>query len=230
MGFKNRAVDAVSLLLGVVCAACGAEQGGAQTDPIPLQRISETAEGPSGMSTASAPVNPASQRRAAGEVIVSPQKRSCTTDPECAPDFCDRGVCATPGKAFYGRDGCEPDPPPRPPLPPPPPGMRWGPKAGFSEPDCGGYHCIDGRCRSCRSDAECGGGDLVCQSVPDFPGRSCGRVLPDEPPGVRHDPPPMPPMLGEGAGDLHPPDPSGRQILQDQSQFQPPPPPPKPSK
>lgn len=224
MGFKNRAVDIVSLLLGVVCAACGAEQGGAQTDTIQLQRISETAESPSGMPTASASVNPAFPKEAAGDVTVSPEKRSCTTDPECAPDFCDRGVCASPGKGFYGRDKCEPDRPPLP-LPPPPPGMRWGPKAGFTEPDCGGYHCIDGRCRSCKSDAECGGGDFVCKSVPDFPGRRCGRVLPADPPGVRHDPPPMPPMLGVGAD--QPGDPSGRQIPLDPSQFPPPPSPPK---
>jgi hypothetical protein len=225
MRFTKRWMDIASWLLVVVCAACCADRGGAP---------SHSAQAPRTINLSATPVSPEVFHPPGGAgtapaVVEAPKKRSCTTDPECAPDFCDRGVCATPGKALYGREECEPDPPPPPTLPPPPPGMKWAPKAGFPADECSAYLCIDGRCRSCASDAECGEG-LACKSESDFPGRRCGRPGPDERPAAKKPqpkPPPMPPMLGVGAE--HPPDPSGRQILIDPSQFPPPPPPPKPS-
>lgn len=220
MRFKARWMDTTSLLLVVVCAACSADREGAPSHPGNAPRTIDL----SAMPAAPALEDPPAEAGSASTIKESPEKRACVRDDECAPDFCDRGVCATPGKALYGRDECEPDPPPSPPLPPPPPGMKWGPKAGFPESECGAYLCIDGRCRSCKYNAECGG-DLVCKSWPDFPGRSCGKVWPDEP-HVRKQPPPMPPILGAGS---EPTDPSGRQIPVPSSP-QPPPPPPKPSK
>jgi hypothetical protein len=216
-----------SSLLVIVCAACSADQEGAPSHPVQSPGTISTAEGLSAMSASPALESPPAEAGTPPDSTGSPEKRACRTDQDCAPDFCDRGVCATPGKGLYGRDECEPDPPqPKGPEPPLPPNVKRAPKAGFPEPECGAYRCIDGRCRSCQSDAECGEG-LACKSWEGFPGTACGRPGPE----VHHvpqQPPPMPPMLGEGAE--HPPDPSGRQIPQNPSQFQPPPPPPKPSK
>ena len=198
----------------VVCAACSGDREGAPSRTVRAPRTIELS------ATAASPEvehSPGEEGNAPA-VIETPEERLCKTDHDCAPDFCDRGVCATPGKALYGRDKCEPDPPP-PTYPPPPPGMKWGAPSDAS--DCGSYICIDRRCRSCKYDVECGEG-LACKSWRGFPGKACGRAGPEEP-HIAKKPPPMPPMLGEGAGDMHPPDPSGRQILQDPSQFQPPP-------
>lgn len=95
--------------------------------------------------------------------------RPCTKDDECAPGFCDRTVCAMPGRGGFGRTPCEPDAP-EPVLPPPPPGMRWGAPSEAS--DCASYHCIEKRCRSCLNDSECEA-HFVCSPREGFPGRSC---------------------------------------------------------
>jgi hypothetical protein len=70
--------------------------------------------------------------------------RACTKDDECGDGFCDRDRCA----AFYTW-------------------TRYGLWCGRGDPCIGqGHLCIDGRCRSCMSDAECvtasGRSDLAC--------------------------------------------------------------------
>ena len=130
--------------------------------------------------------------------------QACSRDVECRLGFCDRGICV----ALYGKGGyggaCEPLPPrePRKPQPPPPSGeirMRTGP-----EDTCGGYICIDRRCRSCQSDSECQSqlSDMVCGIFYDSPGKICGRVadlnrslvplVPATPPSSTTPPPPPP--------------------------------------
>ena len=62
-------------------------------------------------------------------------KRSCTRDDQCGEDgFCDRGRCAPvlSVKHSYG-----------------------SPCQTNDQRECGHLPCIDGRCRSCRSDTEC---------------------------------------------------------------------------
>jgi hypothetical protein len=226
--FKKRGMDAASWLLVVVCAACSVNREGAPNRPVQAPRIGSAAGSPSATPASPALHDPPSRAETATNHTESPEKRACVWDDECtAPDFCDRGVCATPGKALYGRDECEPDPPPPPKRPPPPPGMRWGAPSDAS--DCGSYRCIDGRCRSCKTDAECGEG-LACKSWTDMPGKSCGRPGPElshVPSSSPQTPPPMPPILGAGVDET--PDPSGRQKPVP-SDFPGPPPPPKPSK
>lgn len=212
-------MDTALMLLVVACVACSAEQGGAQGRPVQSERTIDTTGSPSAMPKSPALEDLSTNAGTAPDGIENSEKRACTTDQDCAPGFCDRDVCATPGKANYGRDECEPDLPP-PTYPPPPPGMRWGPPSDAS--DCSSYLCIDGRCRSCKYDVECGEG-LVCKTWPDFSGKSCGKLWPNEP-HVVHQPPPMPPLLGV-------PDPTSQEQSVDSSSLpQPPPPRPKPSR
>jgi len=96
---------------------------------------------------------------------------TCTSDATCPSGFCDRGVCAAPGPNItYGAE-CEPTPP-----------------GGFDR--CGAYLCINHRCRSCTADSECSEGspEVTCNSLPDEPGRRCGRLIDPGPP----QPPPPP--------------------------------------
>lgn len=132
--------------------------------------------------------------------------KACSTDAECLPGFCDRDICAMLGRGNYGRANCTPEPPVAP-TPPLPPGMLPGPPSASQY--CGAYHCIEGRCRSCRTDDECTKGS-ICKPVEGFPGLRCGKVWPPEPKVPKS--PPTPP-------DPNNPYKDGRQILQDPSQF-----------
>ena len=115
----------------------------------------------------------------ASEVPSNPEPiapRICKTDDECYPDFCDRGICAEVGmngKRPYGRE-CTPPPAPVPisQLPPLGPNEVRGLPSSVSP--CGGYLCVNGRCRSCASASECASETSVCQRVPGFPGMRCG--------------------------------------------------------
>jgi hypothetical protein len=85
--------------------------------------------------------------------------RSCTNDGECGDGFCDRGRCAAiwTERASYGQR-CE------------------------RNESCGTMPCIDGRCRSCISDAECTWDpelqDPECTPNPFVPGyHVCGGVV-----------------------------------------------------
>jgi hypothetical protein len=85
--------------------------------------------------------------------------RSCTDDGECGDGFCDRGRCAAiwTWTATYGQR-CETN--------------EW----------CGTMPCIDGRCRSCVSDAECawdtGVQDPICTPNAFVPGyHKCSGVI-----------------------------------------------------
>jgi hypothetical protein len=123
------------------------------------------------------PQSTASAHRATEEVRGEP----CTHDGDCASLFCDRGVCAEPEtKGNYGAS-CEP---PAPIVHRPPPGpdtpATWS-RAFSPENKCGSYLCIDKRCRSCQSDAECkplSGAKAICDRFSDrtgtWPGKGCG--------------------------------------------------------
>jgi hypothetical protein len=108
----------------------------------------------------------------------------CVEDAECMSLFCDHGLCSTIvylGVRNYG-ETCEPGP-----IRPPPKDLRMPPTPGT----CEGYLCIDSRCRSCNTDAECkaGSSDLKCiESFSDWPGKVC--VSPSE--EARHPPPVVP--------------------------------------
>jgi hypothetical protein len=89
--------------------------------------------------------------------------RDCTRDDECGDGFCDRGRCA----AIRTCDD------------------RYGQRCvnGLPAPNRYGHYrcwgiCLDGRCRSCQSDAECvvdsGYSGAVCDSYRGEHGRGCG--------------------------------------------------------
>lgn len=110
--------------------------------------------------------------------------RACKNDGECGDGFCDRGQCASiwTWTQIYGQrcdaihlfhsGSC--------------PASASSP----TEPKCdqmplcaGGYLCIDGRCRSCVSNAECFNGGGVCSPAGSRPtGRACGIPGPPDPP------------------------------------------------
>jgi hypothetical protein len=136
----------------------------------PSARASETQE-PSEHPPSSADTNePSSEvRRSALDEAIrkdSPSRpwsqnvpnRSCTDDGECGDGFCDRGRCAAiwTWHAHYGQR-CE--------------GDAW----------CSHVPCIDGRCRSCVSDAECTRFDIQdvkCTPDPWVPGfHDCRGVI-----------------------------------------------------
>jgi hypothetical protein len=97
--------------------------------------------------------------------------RTCTKDEECGDGFCDRTACAP---IWTWRTGI---------------GQRCGPNTRVL--DCGSRLCIDGRCRSCLSHAECPKAFPACgrNGTPSDPrGNSCSGLglkevgLPLEPP------------------------------------------------
>jgi hypothetical protein len=101
----------------------------------------------------------------------SGRRGACATDPECGPSaFCDRGTCAPEQKQGvlpnYGR-ACTP--------------LDRSIPTGSGVPSvadpCGGYVCLEQRCRSCVSDDECRTlkGSPTCGTAAGFPGRTCGR-------------------------------------------------------
>jgi hypothetical protein len=113
--------------------------------------------------------------------------RGCANDSECGDGFCDRGTCAPiwtwtqiygqrcDALHFYHPETC--------------PSTAAGPRCDLM-PSCGGYLCLDGRCRSCVSHDECV--DLLgprgeCSDPGDSrAGRGCGRAGPMAPvPSVR---------------------------------------------
>jgi len=110
---------------------------------------------------------------------------ACEKDTQCESLFCDRGQCASIGdlaRQNYG-EACIQGPPRAPPedLLVAPPGGR-----------CEGYLCVDGRCRSCQSDAECqaaGSSDLKCLEFDIWNGKVC--VTPSA--AALHPPPVMVP-------------------------------------
>jgi len=97
---------------------------------------------------------------------------ACFQDSDCRSGLCDRGTCGDLYvKGNYGRE-CVPGPSP----PPDKPKMgRHPPPLG--ENLCTGYLCIDGRCRSCTSDAECqweGSAGPKCLHYQGWYGKRCG--------------------------------------------------------
>jgi hypothetical protein len=89
-------------------------------------------------------------------------ERGCKTDQDCPSGFCDRGVCQAPS-GIYGRP-CQA-------APRGPDGLR---DSMLSV--CSAYLCVDGRCRSCSSDAECRSelGSPKCYKLEGEPGMRCG--------------------------------------------------------
>jgi hypothetical protein len=93
--------------------------------------------------------------------------RDCSNDGECGDGFCDRGHCAAiwTCQAGFGQRCTRAVP------------RHFG-SVPF-EPFCVGI-CLDGRCRSCQSNAECaeefGSGGIICNPVPiqAGSGRPCG--------------------------------------------------------
>jgi hypothetical protein len=84
---------------------------------------------------------PPPERPAAAPMPASMQEvngGSCVDDGYYISRFCDRGFCAEPVKNWSYGSRCDPDT-----------------KEVGVLGDCGAYICIDGRCRSCQTDAEC---------------------------------------------------------------------------
>lgn len=165
--------------------ACSADQGEALPPIAPMEKSASP-------SAPSAP--PAVTTAPPPEPQVEIAPNPCADDSECAPGFCDRGICAARGKANYGRECNYPlFPEPRPPPPPQKPGHIWW---DWGPPQiCHGYRCIDKRCRSCISDAECGASDMVCQIDEGFPGKRCGAPPKPDSAAPPASPPPMPSTL-----------------------------------
>ena len=195
MLFQNIRRNASLLLLFSV--ACGAERGSAET-PTPTVTIDEARRAPPSPTPVSSPTVPDSSpapEEASTEPAESAEKRACDTDGDCFPDFCDRGVCAEVGKGKYGWECTLPLPPqPKRPEPPLPPNVKRAPKAGFPESACGAYLCVDKRCRSCQSNAECGSAPSTCESDDGFPGKRCG--IHSKEPFPKATPPPSEPIPG----------------------------------
>ena len=96
---------------------------------------------------------------------------ACPKDREsCESDLCDRGTCAEDKASWawgYG-DPCYSGPP----------HALEDPRAAANGANrCGGYVCVNGRCSSCLSDAECqaGSSDYTCLSYEGLPGRRCAN-------------------------------------------------------
>ena len=97
----------------------------------------------------------------------------CSLDLDCASGFCDVGTCATPtpierttgADVWFGRQ-CSPS--------------QIGPSGIKSDSafSCGGYLCLEGRCRSCESGLQCyeAIGVLGCYASRRTPGRLCGEI------------------------------------------------------
>jgi hypothetical protein len=115
----------------------------------------------------------------------------CTKDEDCESGFCDRVVCAEIVKKGNYAVPCEPPTPVlQPPEPHPDMPATWY-RSYWPEKTCGGYLCIDNRCRSCRSDAECATQLLWpnCDKFDDWPGNQCGERI-DKGPDQSASPPP----------------------------------------
>lgn len=111
-----------------------------------------------GLGCSSQPIS-SSDRSASASTIVT-----CTGDGDCQGNtFCDDAECHAVERT-YGAACIIPEPDPATGKPRPVDFM------------CGPYICLEGRCRSCDSDAKCEGvlGAPTCAAVPDLPGRRCG--------------------------------------------------------
>jgi hypothetical protein len=217
----------------LACAACGADRGSAQsaitiTMSPTAKSAGEDRQAPPGSVLPAPPdsVAPATTER---ENAKSAHQRRCVADADCSRGFCDRGVCGeveeNPSKGAYGRE-CVP-PPPEPSFPP---GMYNGLPSTFVDM-CGPYRCLDGRCRSCPSDADCGGG-MTCRHVEGRPGKTCGDYSHRRERTVAQPPPPIcePGLLctDDGKDCLAPVQPPGVQPPPEYHPRQCPPPPTRP--
>jgi len=88
---------------------------------------------------------------------------ACRVDSDCATGFCDSSRCAVPD----GRYGAQCQAVAR---------TAEGLRDARIE-TCGAYLCIEERCRSCTSDAQCEAelGAPRCKASADRPGLRCGR-------------------------------------------------------
>jgi hypothetical protein len=124
-----------------------------------------------------APSAPPDRPKAGGE--------ACLHDADCGSNFCDRDVCMELYRKRWLGGVCEPHPP------------SSSPDGGLPDRGCGPYLCLDGRCRSCTSNAECqsyfGAGECVGWGLGDpensKPGMLCWPMPKLEPA------PPPPPYL-----------------------------------
>ncbi len=95
-------------------------------------------------------------------------ERRCAEDVDCPEGFCDSsGVCGGVDVTTRFGTACKP-------APVTPAGLVMG-----REHSCGAYFCVDGRCRSCRSDRECREASNLpsstCRQNPGWPGNRCGN-------------------------------------------------------
>lgn len=166
---RNAKTSILTILAWAACVGCS----GHQAD---TPRTNDTKVPPGGQTAAS---SRQSGKRGA------PHDAACVRDDDCRSGYCDRGICVE----LYGPDNYGRECPPVLPLSAP----------GWQENTCGGYLCLDGRCRSCQSDAECQHwlNAPKCAPVDRMPGKVCGRH--DEPPPPPNQfpapapPPPCPP-------------------------------------
>jgi hypothetical protein len=73
----------------------------------------------------------------------APAGSTCEKDTDCQLEFCDRGACVELVNDSNLGAACTSAPPAR------------TPQAGQPDPVCGGLLCVEGRCRSCRTDTDC---------------------------------------------------------------------------
>lgn len=98
----------------------------------------------------------------------------CLSDGDCVGGICDRtGNCESEGSSPRFGVSCQWSP-----------NLPSGQVDGHLFSECGAYLCVDQRCRSCASDAECrilSGSTGQCRSYPGGVGYSCGnyRGVPD---------------------------------------------------
>jgi hypothetical protein len=114
-----------------------------------------------------------------------PNGSACKADHDCESGLCDRDICMDIGapRSLSHGEACDPLPP-------------MAQRSGRLEDPCGGYICLDGRCRSCISNEECRnwkGGDSTCDHNIGLPGNSCGRFFPLSPNSPYRNPPVLPP-------------------------------------
>jgi hypothetical protein len=180
--FLSSAFGAILLWVG-----CGAEPPPPQVCPKPV--------------AVDLPDVPEDKRVSAGE--------ACVQDSDCRSGFCDRGRCGDVyWRGNYGRE-CVPGPSP--------PTDKDEISAydykvhvtPFGRNLCTGFLCLEGRCRSCESDAECqwkGSGGPQCLHYSDWPGKRCGTpgeaaprnvIDPRYFPGPTPPPPSAPPPKGQ---------------------------------
>ena len=173
MGWERRIVGLASwvgLCFAVSCSSSDQAPAGGRVehpDPAPAPTPTPTSLAPSPAPTPETPVPPEVEEQRPKTLAEDDParpwsknvpKRRCKKDGECGDGFCDRGRCAA----------------------------IWTYSAQYGQPCEGnfGFHpCIDGRYRSCVSDAECAWSDLQdpkCGSDVFFDpgGRKCWGTLP----------------------------------------------------